>query len=36
MLSGTSRGKDVISGKTYPTSGEVELPGKSALILEVE
>jgi glycosidase len=36
MLNGTSRGKDVISGKTYPTSGTIELPGKSALILEIE
>ncbi|HKK79901.1 MAG TPA: cyclomaltodextrinase C-terminal domain-containing protein, partial [Phaeodactylibacter sp.] len=36
MLSGTSRGEDVISGKAYQTSGEVELPGKSALILEIE
>jgi len=36
MLSGTSQGRDVISGKTYPTSGEVELPGKSTLVLEIE
>jgi predicted alpha/beta superfamily hydrolase len=36
MLSGVPGGRDVISGKRYALDGEVTLPARSALVLELE
>jgi hypothetical protein len=36
MLGGTTQGKDVVTGKAYKTSGAINVPGKSAMILEIE
>lgn len=35
MLNGNETGKDVISGKNYPLNGSIEVPARSALILEI-
>jgi hypothetical protein len=35
MLSGVVSGTDVLSGKTYSLKGEIRLPAKSTLILEI-
>jgi glycosidase len=36
MLGGTKQGKDIMTGKAYKTSGTINMPGKSAMILEIE
>jgi neopullulanase len=36
MLEGVSKGKDVISGKTYELKGSILLPARSPLVLELE
>ncbi|MDQ2180007.1 glycoside hydrolase family 13 protein [Marinifilum sp. D714] len=35
MLNGNETGKDVISGKNYRLNGSIEVPARSALILEI-
>lgn len=36
MLKGASTAKEVMSGKSYPAKGQMQLPPKSAMVLEVE
>jgi hypothetical protein len=36
MLNGARNGVDVITGQRVTLSGEVKLPARSALILEIE
>jgi len=36
LLHGMKTGKDVLTGKTYPLSGTLALPGRATLVLEVK